>query len=95
MLIEQVTSQNPKPIRALRPRLSRDLETICAKCLSKAPDKRYRSPAELSDDLGRFLRKEPVLARRVGQSHRARVVMVSAPPDCRGAYDCRCCRSTF
>jgi hypothetical protein len=61
--LQLVISGVPVPIRRLRPTCPRDLDTICLKCLEKSPQNRYRTAAELADDLRHFLRGEPIAAR--------------------------------
>lgn len=65
MLIHHVINTEPQPPRMLNQSVPRDLETICMKCLEKAPDRRYQSCAELADELQRFINGEPILARPI------------------------------
>src|SRR5262245_1767934 len=67
----QVLDHEPPPPRALNPRLDRDLETVCLKCLEKNPQSRYGSAEALAEDLDRWLAGVPVHARRSGAWERA------------------------
>ena len=65
--IKQVIDKEPAPPRTLNPAIPKDLETICLKCLRKEQRSRYKSAAELAEDLHRWRNSEPIKGRRVGR----------------------------
>ncbi|MDI1477267.1 serine/threonine-protein kinase [Polyangium sp. y55x31] len=63
-VIRKLLSEEPTPLRKIRPDVPEDLEAIVMKCLEKEQGRRYESALALGEDLQRFLDGIPVLARR-------------------------------
>jgi len=54
------------PPRKRNPKVARDLEAICMKCLSKEPQHRYANAGALATDLDRFLEYQTIFAKPYG-----------------------------
>jgi TolB-like protein len=70
--IRLLLETEPRQPRLWNPKIDRDLTTICLKCLEKDPQRRYSSALALADDLDRWLKHEPIRARRAGIFGRSR-----------------------
>jgi tetratricopeptide (TPR) repeat protein/tRNA A-37 threonylcarbamoyl transferase component Bud32 len=70
MLTRQIIEDEPPSPRKFNITVSKDLETICLKCLRKEPEKRYGTAKELAEDLQRYLNHEPILARPISRVER-------------------------
>lgn len=68
--LDKVRNEEPVPPARLQKGLSRDLESICLRCLEKEPARRYASAEALADDLRRFREGRPIQARPIGRARR-------------------------
>src|SRR5207244_11884338 len=64
--IKLLLDTEPRQPRLWNAKIDRDLSTICLKCLEKDPQRRYPSALVLAEDLERWLKHEPIQARRTG-----------------------------
>ena len=68
--LRQLLHQDPVAPRLLDASIPVDLETICLKCLERNPSRRFPTALALAEDLGRFLRNEPIRIRPLGRVQR-------------------------
>ena len=71
-LLHQIMHDEPRPPRAVDHSIPLDLETIVLKAIGKHPADRYATARDFADDLQRFLRDEPIRAKRATVVQRAR-----------------------
>jgi serine/threonine protein kinase/tetratricopeptide (TPR) repeat protein len=69
-VIQQAAEKPAPKLRSIVPKMDRDLETICARCLERDANARYQSAGQLTDDLNRWLDGRPILSRPVSPAVR-------------------------
>jgi WD40 repeat protein/serine/threonine protein kinase len=69
-LVKRVMHDEPVRPRKLNPGVPRDLETVVLKAIARDPAHRYQTPADMADDLKRFVEDRPVKARRISGAER-------------------------
>lgn len=69
-VMNAVLQMEPEPIRLRDRSIPRDLQTICEKCLQKDMEQRYPTCGALAQELDRWRRGEPILARPLGVAGR-------------------------
>jgi serine/threonine protein kinase/Flp pilus assembly protein TadD len=72
VLLRQIASEEPGPLRQLDRAVPVELEIIVSKALAKEPAARYQTAQEFADDFRRFLDHKPIRARRPSLWERAR-----------------------
>ena len=77
--MRQVLESEPATPKWVNSNVPEDLNTLCLKCLEKESKSRYATARELANDLNRFLRNEPVIARPVSVWHRTKKWMQRKP----------------
>ncbi len=71
-LLHRIANDDPLAVRRIVPSIPVELETIVHKAIEKEAAARYTTARELADDLRRFLREQPIRARRASALDRAR-----------------------
>jgi serine/threonine-protein kinase len=70
-LLRRILDEDPPQLRSLVPDLPRDLDIVVHMAMQKEPTSRYATAEAFGQDLGRFQRGEPILARPPGLLDRA------------------------
>ena len=70
LLRKKVQHDEPPRLRKVDATIDQSLETICEKCLEKAPERRYPSALALAEDLESVLHGDPLVAQAIGQPER-------------------------
>ncbi len=78
-LIREIAEKTPEPLRSLVPTIPRDLETIVLKAIARGASARYATAQDMADDLRRFLRGEPIQARRASPIDRTAEAVRRSP----------------
>jgi tetratricopeptide (TPR) repeat protein len=71
-ILQRIATEEPAPPRRLDRAIPAELETILLKAIEKNPSERYATAQEFADDLKRFLKDEPIHAKRPSLAQRAR-----------------------
>jgi WD40 repeat protein/serine/threonine protein kinase len=69
-ILNRIILENTLPPRSFDATIPRDLETVVLKTMARNPAERYSTAAELAEDLRRYVRDEPIRARRPGPMQR-------------------------
>ena len=69
-VLRKVLEEEPIAPHLINGAVDRDLATICLKCLDKNGTRRYGTALELAEDIERWQRHEPILARPAGPIRR-------------------------
>lgn len=65
-VLRQVVSRDVPDPRAVNERIDRDLAMICLTAMHRDPSRRYATASAFADDLARWEKNEPVIARPLG-----------------------------
>jgi tetratricopeptide (TPR) repeat protein len=70
-ILSRILTRDPARPRKLNAHIPPELDTICMKCLEKAPATRYETAQQLADDLKRYVNDLPIAAKRPSAFRRA------------------------